>query len=107
MSNISEAGKEDVIGWGMPDYSAAVSKTTGTTHTAEVDGFIRACNFSNGGSSYTINDVTRLWQGGNSSSIYVRASMFVPVNKGDTYSITVASDYFEFIPLKGASINDN
>lgn len=40
LSDVSQAGKERVVGWGMPDYSAGVALTTlspSTSYTATID----------------------------------------------------------------------
>lgn len=40
MSNITATGKEAVVGWGMPDYSAGVTITSGVDFTPNTDGYI-------------------------------------------------------------------
>ena len=40
MSNVTATGKETVVGWGMPDYSAGVSLIVGTQYTADIDCYV-------------------------------------------------------------------
>lgn len=84
----------------MPDYRAGVSKTVNILYTAEVDGFIWAYNFTNLGSYIEINGTSYMYQGGNAGNIYVGASTFIPINKGDTYKVTAANTFI-FYPCKG------
>lgn len=88
---------------GMPDSSAAVSKTLGTSYTAECNGYVlisidaqTGAVFTWNGTSYTLTtfddsapqDVTVWW----------------PISKGDTYSFSNDSivNRYIFYPCKGA-----
>ena len=97
----------------MPDYSAAVSKSLSTNYTADVDGYISfVSNIGVSGygisASLSINGVTRgLCYGAVSGTTSNwGGSFFVPIAKGDIYSVSCSvGGSLSFVPLKG-SINN-
>lgn len=110
-SGFSEAGRAEIVRLGMPNWSAAVSKSVNTDYTAETDGFVFVFvndnNSSNTGawSYFKINDVHYKIghaAGGNNS---VGSCCFVPVSKGDRYICypgrTGHDEDMKFIPCKG------
>ena len=102
LSNASANFKETIVGWGMPDYSTAVSKTN-TGFTADKKGFILATTGTmyNSGSSVSING-TVIWYcsiSGTGASIE-HASWLIPVDVNDI--ITTNNIYtLAFIEMKG------
>lgn len=111
MDNISSVGKETVIGWGMPDYSTAVSVTT-NTYTAPYDGIITG--YIEFGNTSTETDVTvngekisfiRGWTGNYAGTTN---NVFFTLSRGDVVvglhptGLGVMS-YVVFSKLKGAN----
>lgn len=101
-NNVGDAGKENSIGWGMPDYSAGVGRVAGTTYTADRPGWImwRADNVTRG--TLYVNGEIFGGAGGITGSWADYNSIFAPVDVGDTYSCT-GGDAFIFYPCKGAN----
>lgn len=108
MSNVTATGKNTVVGWGMPDYSAgvAVNFSVNVIWTAPSDGILILS--SNGGTTpaycglinETIMFTTSAGQtaGGQGGLIIL--------NKNDTVkmtTITVATQHNTFVPLKGVN----
>lgn len=113
-SNITQAGKNAAVGWGMPDYTAGISIAMSTTYVATVDSFVvaRASNTSMGSDSLVrifFNDsngdfLFNLANRYNMSGATSAASVTLPIPKG--YSVTL--DYISngtcyIYPLKGAN----
>ena len=100
--NASQTAKETIVGWGMPNYSALVTKTDNTPYTAETNGFIiwqplitRSYN------KYTLNiDGQVVGYGGNEDWTNNCLRAVYPVQKGKTYSSS-GSSYFAFCPAVG------
>lgn len=88
--NASSTAKRNITTWGVPDYTAGVTKSFRTTYTADVNGWIYIYAYSNGNTSYTINGITNDFQTGNTGGYYVGASVLIPLKVGDTYSATLA-----------------
>lgn len=115
MNNITSTGKETVVGWGVPDYTAGISKSGETTYTAESAGEVRVSYWSSQYGWYRakVNGNGTLFQtsnsqnglgGGYSSECYVVGTF--RVNKGDVWSVAkVKGNTSElaitFYPLKG------
>ena len=98
---LSKNNKEEIVSWGMPDYSAGVIISSG--YVAPTDGFIQFYAGAPGSSSYTadlkIASSTFRWK---LSSVNMLEVIY-PVNKGDVITITgTASLQGIFYPLKGA-----
>lgn len=100
--NASQTAKETVVGWGMPNYSALVTKTDNTPYTAESNGYIiwqplikRSYN------KYTLTiDGQAVGYGGNEDWTNNCLRAVYPVQKGKTYSSS-GSSYFAFCPAVG------
>lgn len=100
--NASQTAKETIVGWGMPNYSALVTKTNNTPYTAESNGYIiwqplitRSYN------KYTLNiDGQVVGYGGNEDWTNNCLRAVYPVQKGKTYSSS-GSSYFAFCPAVG------
>lgn len=107
--------RETVIGWGMPDYTAGVTKSNDTVYTATKDIFVIAKN--DGYYSYAtarlfiyapngtelINFSNSGWGGGGSNE-YGSVCAFIP--KGFKYKVTFVSGQKSTIveyPLKGTN----
>lgn len=115
LSNISSAGKETALGWGMPDIANRVLVNSGVltteiSYTAPSKGYI-APNFINFHSAYLkINDVAIYNDTFGSSNVHSKTIIgFIPVEKNDV--IKAYSDYnnstaygdqeIYFYPMKG------
>ena len=103
LSNITNTAKETIVGWGMPDYSARVSRSSNVEYTAESDGYIFAQVYHNAETGTSSIQVTI-----NSSNIgfapgatdYGRSQIYLPIKKGDVYKV-VANDGIVFYPIRG------
>ena len=94
--------RETVVGWGMPDYSAGVSKSNNTQYTSDKDGFLYAYG-------YTQNAIIRVTINGINMPIGGRGDIyggaicaFIPISKGDTYKFEGNVSEITFYPCKGA-----
>lgn len=104
-SNFTAAGKETVVGWGMPDYSAGVDMGAGTTHTATRKGWVMFKTSTAPG--YGVIQINGIEFSKSSNGTYGTAfdtvQEFIPVDVGDTFFITNnASAVCIFYPCKGA-----
>lgn len=97
MNNITSTGKETVVGWGMPDYTAGISLTgISSPYVAPADGIIY---FERNLGSLTINGTAYV---GGSNQTYSSYSNTILVNKGDSLSWTNSTPYAgTFYPMKG------
>lgn len=100
-SNFTTTGKETVVSWGMPDWTAGVSKTLSTEYTAEVDGMLLIqITRSESGRTLTI-DGKKLSLINNAGVCSLLPNYFV--GKGSVYSLTGTTGTYEFYPLKGVN----
>lgn len=97
MNNITSTGKETVVGWGVPDYTAGVALSNNTTYTADKNYFIVQNAVGSIGTSLTINNVEFSNNVANSTTTL---GWFVSV--GDIYK-TSSSGNFTKYPLKGVN----
>ena len=102
--NPSQTVKETIVGLGMPDYSAMVSKTKGTSYTAEKYGFLIGSDTygsTGGASAYVyINGVNV--RVSSSQDNFSTNSWCYPIAKGSTYSYSGgASMSMYFVPAIG------
>ena len=114
-SNASQTGKNTIIGWGTPDYSAGISLEDQTTNEQEFtmvsDGVLAFTFYNYGGSSngYIYVNNSLVCQGyAMSGSMGNTFTGTVPVSKNDTVRYktnSTGSGYcmLTFYPLKGAS----
>ena len=99
--NPATLGKETIVGWGMPDYSAGVSKPV-SGFTSDKKGFVCGSSETLQNNAATINvnsvQVFRLAISG-SASCQGTSSLF-PVDVGDVVAGTHLSE-MTFFPTKG------
>lgn len=105
VASVASSFKEASVGWGIPDYSAGVSKTNNTQYTAETDGllWIRLDDYNNGsslvldGKTFTIN-----LSGSNQVQI---SNLTLFISKGTKYKVvfgrTSSNTSITFFPCKG------
>ena len=96
MSNVTATGKEAVVGWGMPDYSAVVSMTSGSS--APKNGWAVAYG-ANSNVTYSVNGVS-----------VAQGNSYVPHWTGNwnlqimvSASDVVTGGSWNFIPCKGVN----
>ena len=98
--NASQTAKETIIGWGMPDYTAGITISTGS-YTPQIDGLIIVSGGNNNTNKYI--DVN----GARAASAYVNSTtstdIIAFVQKGDTIAIIGTGVEVYFYPLKGAN----
>lgn len=97
-TNFTPTGKSTIVGWGMPDYSAGVSLTSGSSYTAPCDGIVRA---SGNGTNVT----TQIMSVDDASTLATTQTtgyftIWAFVKKGMQYKVT-GNQHCEFFPLKG------
>jgi len=102
-SNFSSLGKEIVVGWGMPDYSAGVAITA--PYTVTQYGFIRATSAKNiAQAEITVNgenfDIATT-----GPNTYMRFDSSIFVSPNDTITTGSNVTALTFFPLKGVAAN--
>ena len=113
LSNVSSAGKQTSVGWGMPNYAAGVSVSfplSNSKFTAPSKG-IYMVNAKWAGNNNGVNafvNGTKIASGGNSQagSAYIDSgsSVFIPLDKGDILYFDQACRAVRlsmFYPMKG------
>lgn len=80
------SGKAVVDSWGMPDYSAGVSKTVSTTYTAEANGCLHVVAQRNASNQGTLTVVIGSAVFRIRSNDYSWDTIILPVPKGWTYA---------------------
>ena len=113
LSNVSSAGKQTAVGWGMPNYAAGVSVSfplSNSKFTAPSKG-VYMVNAKWAGNNAGVNafvNGTKIASGGNSQpgSAYVDtgSSVFIPLDKGDILYFDQACRAVRlsmFYPMKG------
>lgn len=96
MSNVTTTGKETVVGWGMPDYSAVVSMTSGST--APKNGWAIAHGV-NANVVYSVNNVSVAQGNWYTNSWSGNWNLQIMVSAGDV----VTGGSWKFIPCKGVN----
>lgn len=95
MNNITSTGKETVIGWGMPDYSAGITATQGTEYTATTNCWLymqmQSTSQSSGGDVTKIIQINGVEVVRAGSFYYNRVAIMIPCKKGDTYKFANAN----------------
>ena len=106
-TKLSRSNKEEIVSWGMPDYSAGVSKTIGDNHVAPTDGVVSFSGYSTKSKAaiFYVNDV-KLTYAAPDGQMDTSSQILVP--KGSTYRLTTANNtypnsFLTFYPLKGAN----
>lgn len=114
LSDVTQIGKETVVGWGMPDYSAETTLTQDTDYIAETDCYLFVYVTSTSTSSnkhvskfIVINgvDVAEAY-----AFNYVNTNLIIPCKKGSTFrlrnSSTGSGGYsFKSYPVLGENTN--
>ena len=91
-----------------PDFSAGINQDLDTPYTASMPGYVYAFAYGNLEGHLNINGQDIHFQNGNHNQVYVGASCFVPVNKGDVYTFSLtgrSQSKMYFYPMKGAIID--
>lgn len=110
--NPSQTAKNTIIGWGMPDYSAGVSKSANEIYTASYDCFVAVSqvvrNIAGGAgiSLYDTNNNLILVQNNtcpNTSESANSASLFIPKNYKYKVTFVQGSITVSEYPLKGVN----
>lgn len=106
-TKLSRSDKEEIVSWGMPDYSAGVSKTIGDNHVAPTDGVVSFSGYSTRTTAaiFYVNDV-KLTYAAPDGQMDTSSQILIP--KGSTYRLTTANNtysnsFLTFYPLKGAN----
>lgn len=107
--NVSQTGKETIVGWGTPDYTAGVSISYNTDFTPDKDGIIKYRKYtygSQGDVKITVNsqEVDMLAFSGNPGPVVGGMCL---IAKGETFKISGGSATGDtvFYPLKGVNTN--
>ena len=113
-SNFTAEGKQNIVGWGMPDFSRIVSKGYGSENApniADTDALIIYCGSatSNNGAGprllVYINDTIKWLQvsggGGSGLNTYLGAQNIIIPKGTKYYGTSASSSYMYEIPLKG------
>lgn len=114
LSDVTQIGKETVVGWGMPDYTAGVDiksalTTDPYTWTAPCDGIIKAFTADNTTWNINYGTSTTLDQTGRSDNLlfingerYVFLTSYFPISKGETIATSERNgNTIFFYPYKG------
>ncbi len=108
-TKLSRSNKEEIVSWGMPDYTAGVAITTSTTNqTIESDGYLYLVGDSfalNRGDYFYINDIQFTFVYTTGATSYTETnSLFAPVLKGDRLRFSSPEHAkVTLYPLKGAN----
>ena len=96
---LDRGNKQEIVSWGMPDYSGRISIVL--PFTATQSGYVFAfSSITQGAATLLVNGV-QVWTHSFGSS-WTGASTYHPVNKGDIVTGTNISGVY-FDPLKGAN----
>ena len=102
--DFTAAGKENIVGWGMPDYTAGVSKDWNTDITALNDCYVYLISNSslNSNACDLYVDGVKIFTDLHSGTGTPRTSGLIPVSKGSSYKATSSAGgtLIEY-PLKG------
>ena len=115
MSNMnpSQTAKQTVVGWGMPDFSRAISVTplsSGSSYTARVTGWVQIIGSSGGNRLATLDCYNSSNGYGDTDHVgewadqYPTIRCMLLVSEGDTYSVTywnAGISSITEIPMKG------
>lgn len=94
IENFPKNYKSTIIGWGIPDYSAGITKSFNTNYTAESNGELLFVNSRNSGHGNSICEITINGTEipfNYSSANYTTVTGVVRLFAGDTYRISLAS----------------
>lgn len=95
-SNFTATGKQTVVGWGMPDYSAGVSKALNTSVTATRDCFVVVFSANGTNTAGLYVNTAKIGVGGNLySTSYICLTAYVA--KGQTYKTENIATYGSYV----------
>lgn len=105
MSNITATGKETVVGWGMPDYTAGVDITfplQASPYIAPANGFVAFNPIYNNGSANLYINNTIVANKSNAGNYRDSTSFLIPVSKNDVvyWTANASSAPCKFFPSK-------
>ena len=111
MSNVTATGKETVVGWGMPDYSAGIvvasdiADFTERTYTAPADGVVAVylVAFTGQDAYIKIDDVTVERVVGYGNGAWVNITGLYPVKKGSVIKFKDGYPQVSLIGSKGVT----
>lgn len=86
VASVASSFKEQSVGWGMPDYSQRITRTTGEPFIMPYDGYVLAVSVQGAGFSINIDGFSFQWwrDGGFAES---QNSIIFPVAKGSTVTV--------------------
>lgn len=93
MNNTGSSGKSTAVGWGIPMYSTAVSKSCNTEYISDLNGY--ACcytNYSSASHNQSLYIGGVLIQHIGTDIVYGATSVFAPVKIGQTYKIETSGN---------------
>ncbi len=92
----------------VPNWSAcrSISFTSGTSYTAEFNGFVLFIPASSSSGNIAVNENTIIAKISESSNEYASELITVPVKAGDVISTTITVDNAYFIPAAEISVNN-
>ena len=110
-SNFSQVGRETIVGWGMPDYSAAITATEPYTvtnkFTAPEDGILIYGYWSTAvANKIYVNDIVVGGFQGSENGYGLCYPLVLPLSKGDTFyqenanNATFPNQNNRFVPFK-------
>lgn len=100
--NFSATGKTKIVSWLMPDLANGISKTAGTSYTAEQDGWIYCLGASWSDNKLTVNGKV-VWKYYVTNADAEGNGVMTLIAKGSTYIATGNISNFVFYPMKGAN----
>ena len=97
---------DTIVGWGIPDYSRAVSFTPTSGDTLDYNGWLQASTSGSYGPYYVeVNGIKVLYNyGGGNDSGGANAANIVMVKSGDVITFSGSNFQFNKIPFVGGSI---
>ncbi len=95
--------KESITHWGMPDYSAGISRSSGVTYHADQDGYLLWQGYINEGyTEYQLKiDGIVVGQGNNNNWAHNFARCIFPIGRNSSY-YSSGHSHFTYFPVKGA-----
>lgn len=112
--NASQSAKNEIISWGMPDYSAGKDVSSATIHTATVDGYVFAQAQSTSGGNGGHVDIydkngtlIKSWNyvGAELTQTYSYSAFMCPIPKGYSYNVHGGVNIvIQFYPAKGTEV---
>lgn len=105
LSNATQTTKSGIVGLVVPDYTAGVSRVSGT-YTEDNDGYLIAfANTQDGSSEWTVSiaGINFIFYQGYYGADYMHSTNGIfPIPKGLQYTLTATNMTVVFYPMKGA-----